>query len=169
MPVYVVSHQFELTENQRSTLAQAITRIHSTIFTTPSLFVNVHFRPTDQFIAYVGGKKRTTNSITGIVRHNNSRTQQQYALLCNEIGQAWKDAIGVDNHVASGSKEKQLGSIFIQGEILAGWEQGIMIPEAGNDKQWLQEHWSEIKKKAEVGDEDMKELVEDIEKRKLIS
>ena len=75
----------------------------------------------------------------------------------------------MDNHVASGSKEKQLGSIFIQGEILAGWEQGIMIPEAGNDKQWLQEHWSEIKKKAEVGDEDMKELVEDIEKRKLIS
>jgi len=167
--MYVVSHQFELTENQRSALAQAITRIHSTLFTTPSLFVNVHFRSTDQYIAYVGGKKRTTNSITGFVRHNNSRTQEQYGQLCNEIGQAWKDAIGVDGDKVDGSNEKQLGSIFIQGEILAAWEQGVLAPEAGKDKQWLQEHWAEFKKRAEAGDEEMKELVEDIERRKLIS
>lgn len=71
--------------------------------------------------------------------------------------------------MTSNSKEKQLGSIFIQGEILAGWEKGVMIPEAGNDKQWLQAHWSEFKKRAEAGDAEMKELVEDVERRKLIS
>jgi len=163
MPNYVVSHKIDLTEDQRLSIAQAITRIHSTMFTTPELFVNVQFRPSSQTISYTGGKPHTSNSITGFVRHNSTRTQEQYADLCNRIGAAWKDVFPDD------SGDRKLGAIFIQGSILAGWEQGVMIPQAGDDKNWLKQHWALFKKRADEGDEDMKGLVADIERRKLIA
>ena len=57
---------------------------------------------------------------------------------------------------------------FVQGTIAAGWEQGVMIPESGYDRDWLRQHFAEFQKRAENGEEEMKELIEDIEKRKLI-
>jgi len=163
MPSYVISHKIDLTEGERLNIAQAITKIHSRLFNTPELFVNVHFWPSSQTISYVGGKPHASNSVTGLVRHNNTRTQEQYADLCNRIAAAWKDAIHDD------SGDRKLGAIFIQGNILAGWEQGFMIPQAGDDQNWLKQHWAEFKKRADDGDEDMKGLVADIERRQMIA
>lgn len=161
----MVSHQFALTEPQRLSIAKAITTIHSTMFSTPELFVNVQFRPSDQAISYVGGKPHTSNSITGLVRHNNTRTQAQYEELCRRIAEAWKDAVPD----ADTNEKHKLSAIFVEGVILAGWEQGVMIPEAGDDEKWLKTHWKEFKARAEAGDQGMKDLVADIERRKLIA
>jgi hypothetical protein len=43
-----------------------------------------------------------------------------------------------------------------------------MIPESGHDQDWLKERFVDFKKRADSGEEEMKELVEDIERRKLI-
>jgi Putative oxalocrotonate tautomerase enzyme len=164
MPNYVVTHQFDISESERTAIAQAITHAHGDMFSVPYIFVNVTFQPTSQCVSYAGGKRVTkaTNSVTGYVR-NVSRPQEEYAELCHRIKEGWKNAIGPNS-----SQEKQLTSIFVQGIIAAGWEQGVMIPESGHDRDWLKEQFTNFKKKADSGEEEMKELVEDIETRKLI-
>jgi hypothetical protein len=164
MPNYVVTHQFNITESERTAIAQAITQAHGTMFSVPFVFVNVTFQPTSQCISYAGGKRvaKTTNSVTAYVR-NVSRPQKEYTQLCHRIEEGWKNAIGINS-----TSEKQLTSIFVQGIIAAGWEQGVMIPETGHDQQWLKDRLADFKKRADNGEEEMKELVEDIERRKLV-
>jgi hypothetical protein len=43
-----------------------------------------------------------------------------------------------------------------------------MIPVVGHDREWMKERFADFKKRADAGEEEMKELVEDIERRKLI-
>ena len=56
MPLYIISHKDPLNTSQRDELAAAITKIHTTVFTTPSLFVNVKFEDVSDASYYVGGK-----------------------------------------------------------------------------------------------------------------
>lgn len=57
MPFYVISHTDDMTLQQRDDLAAAITTTHTTLFTTPSLFVNVKFEHSSETSYYVGGKR----------------------------------------------------------------------------------------------------------------
>jgi phenylpyruvate tautomerase PptA (4-oxalocrotonate tautomerase family) len=176
MPVYTVTTQFTPTSTQRQSLASAITQIHSSLFTTPKLFVNVHFKSSADAVSFVGGKERSTNSILGFVRHNESRSNDMYTDLCNKIGEAWAETFGLgehgkdarDGHANGNTEEKKLAAIFIQGTLLAAWEQGVMVPPAGQDKQWLKQHWNEFKKRADAGNEQMKEFIEDVQSRGLV-
>jgi Putative oxalocrotonate tautomerase enzyme len=164
MPNYTISHQVNLNEEERTAIAQAITHVHASMFSIPGLFVSVTFQPTSQCISYSGGKRvsNITNTVTAYVR-SVSRPREEYVELCHRIEEGWKNAIG-----PNAGKEKQLTSIFIQGTIVAGWEQGVMIPEPGHDRDWLTQQFADFQKRAQNGEEEMKELVEDIEKRGLI-
>lgn len=57
MPYYVIAHADPLTVQQRDALAATITKVHTTLFTTPSIFVNVKFEDTSTASYYVGGRK----------------------------------------------------------------------------------------------------------------
>ena len=59
MPLYEVEHYIGLRENQKDALAKQITQIHSRLFATPSLFVNVRFldKASSGDWTYVAGKK----------------------------------------------------------------------------------------------------------------
>ena len=57
MPAYEIEHIDPLSREQKDALAQAITHIHSHLFTTPSMFVNVRFVSLEGQDYYVGGKK----------------------------------------------------------------------------------------------------------------
>ena len=59
MPLYEVEHYLPFSEDEKQALAQSITNIHSRIFTTPSIFVNVRFMSAvqSQNQNFVGGKK----------------------------------------------------------------------------------------------------------------
>lgn len=57
MPFYVVSHKDAIAPSQRDELAAAITRIHTGVFATPSLFVNVKFEDASAASYYVGGER----------------------------------------------------------------------------------------------------------------
>lgn len=56
MPRYVVTHVAPLTQAQQDALALAITEIHSRLFTTPRLFVNVSFVDGTRAPTYVAGR-----------------------------------------------------------------------------------------------------------------
>lgn len=56
MPLYIISHKDPISPTQRDGLAAAVTKIHTTVFTTPSLFVNVKFEDASDASYYVGGK-----------------------------------------------------------------------------------------------------------------
>lgn len=57
MPYYVIAHADPLTVEQRDALAATITQIHTGLFTTPTIFVNVKFEGTSAVPHYVGGRK----------------------------------------------------------------------------------------------------------------
>lgn len=59
MPLYEIEHYVPLRDNQKDALAKQITNIHSRLFTTPSLFVNIRFldKGGSGDCVYVGGKK----------------------------------------------------------------------------------------------------------------
>lgn len=57
MPAYEVEHVVPLSEDQKDQLAEAITRIHSTQFNAPRLFVNVRITDTSKHQTYVAGKR----------------------------------------------------------------------------------------------------------------
>ena len=57
MPAYEIEYITPLKESQKDQLAEAVTSIHSNVFTIPSLLVNVRFTDVTKHDTYVGGKK----------------------------------------------------------------------------------------------------------------
>jgi hypothetical protein len=53
------------------------------------------------------------------------------------------------------------------GDIVAGYEQGFMLPEAGEDGKWIRENMAEFERRAEDGDDVMRDMVEEINRRGL--
>ena len=158
MPIYEVDHACALSEKQQDQLAEAITKIHTTLFTTPSSFVHVVFHHVST-PTYMAGKRRKSNIVRANIRPGAARTQEQYQSLCNSIHAAWRDAVGNGD-----TDESKLRAIFVLGTIISGWEGGFMIPEAGKDQEWLQENLPEMEKTAEK-DQDIKEMLEELRTR----
>jgi len=157
MPLYLFSHAEDLSSEQKDRLAQKITKIHTELFTAPSLFVNVRFSPASQYDGYVGGKRSTVNTVQGHVRHGPSRTPAMYEELTAAIGKLWKEEVPNSPDVR----------IFIMGDIVAGYEHGVSLPPAGGDKAWLKKNLPYFEKQAASGNVEMKDLVEEIKTRKL--
>ena len=62
---------------------------------------------------------------------------------------------------------EKLDTVFIMGDIVAGFEQGFMLPEAGEDGKWIRTNLGEFERRAEKGDGVMRELVEEVRQRGL--
>jgi len=176
MPLYTIAHKTNLSDGQKDALAEHITSIHATLFGAPKLFVNVHFVPANTS-AYVAGRRSVNNHILANVRHGPSRTQAMYTDLCKRIEGAWDEVVGggrggADGGMVNGDKGvdggKELKGIFVLGDIVAGWENGFAIPEAGKDREWLEENWDEFRRLAGEGREEWMGLVEDVEARGLM-
>src|SRR5271170_1542331 len=63
MPLYEIEHVCSITPDQQQSIANAIVKIHSEMFTTPSLFVNVRFKDTNALPLFVAGQ-RVSNTAT---------------------------------------------------------------------------------------------------------
>ncbi|QIW99567.1 hypothetical protein AMS68_005085 [Peltaster fructicola] len=158
MPFYTVHHADTLTEVQQEKLALAITDIHSTKFTTPKIFVNVAFQDISKEVRFVGGKRKSANLIAANVRHGPSRTSEDYADLIRQIQAAWL-------RIVPGTT---MNRVVLNGSIVAGMEAGVILPSAGGDKQWISDNWEMFNQRAEAGDEEMRDIVEDIKERGLL-
>lgn len=169
MPIYEIQHIIPLTPSQEDELAEAITTIHSTKFSTPRMFVNVKFTDTSQTTTYIGGKRRTGNHIIANVRVGPSRTQKDWDELCLDVLKAWDSIVPMPKIKRSGEdKDYALRSCFILGGLTAGYEAGFLIPPAGGDVKWLEEHMEAFEKRAENGEEEFGDLVREVRERGLI-
>lgn len=54
------------------------------------------------------------------------------------------------------------------GDIVAGYEHGVSLPPAGGDKIWLKNNMPYSERRAAEGNEEMKDLIEEVKRRKLI-
>ena len=170
MPIYEVQHACPLSISQKDELASAITHIHSQLFTTAKLFVNVSFTDASQADIYTGGKRNVSNHIRAYVRVGPTRTQQDWNELCKQIEKAWYDIAGTPLPRLKGRKEPDtsLRSVIVMGGMTAGLEAGFVLPAAGGDVEWLQDNWEAFNEKADAGDEEFKQLVAEVKERGLL-
>ena len=174
MPLYQVQHSSPLSQDQQDKLAAKITEIHTEKFTTLSLFVNVTFTDISSQPTYVAGKRvrphslslslcflvreslilpppppphqSTSNRIQAHVRHGPARTQDDYNALCSSIQSAWYEIM--ENRAGANWALYQLHTIFILGDIVAGYEFGMTIPPAGQDRDWMKDNMSTFQQRA---------------------
>lgn len=81
-----------------------------------------------------------------------------YNEVLHEVEAAWASIVGTKG-------DQELRAFFIHGTIIAVSEAGFVAPKAGQDAEWLKKHYPAFKKKADEGDEDFQELMEDLKKR----
>jgi len=184
MPLYEVQHSWPLTTEQKTTLAESITKLHSRKFTTPSLFVNVQYHAVDASagIYFVGGKPRlaSANRIIAMVRTSEKRTKEHFDQLATKVEEAWYEVVngnrkgekgeattnGETNREQSESERvaKELRFVVFYPMITAR-EVGIVIPGAGQEGNWLLDNMSEFKKRADAGNEEFVDILKEIEER----
>ncbi|KAL1883210.1 hypothetical protein Daus18300_000268 [Diaporthe australafricana] len=157
MPWYIVSHREPIAAPQRDELASAITKVHTGLFTTPSLFVNVRFEDASKIPHYVGGKPKLVNAIQAHVRSGPSRPRSSYNELCRQLRVAWESVLITT----------PLDTISVHGSLVAGEENGLLRPEAGHDAEWVRENMPEFERLAAEGDESMRAMVEECKSRGL--
>ncbi|KAL9075333.1 MAG: hypothetical protein Q9161_001710 [Pseudevernia consocians] len=170
MPLYEIEHIIPLSSPQKDDLARSITQIHSRLFTTPSLFVNVRFTDTASHDVYIGGKKRPANRILAHVRPGGGRSVEHFTTLCAQITAAWDRVLGEGEGEGregggGGGDDGALRAVFVLGTIVAGSEVGLALPAAGEDKKWLQGNVGEFEKRAKAGDGEFRDVLEEMRTR----
>jgi hypothetical protein len=58
--------------------------------------------------------------------------------------------------------ERALHNVFLMEDIVAGAEQGFVLPKAGDDGNWTKENMAEFERRAADGDESMRVLVGEV-------
>ncbi|KAI9713560.1 MAG: hypothetical protein M1820_000942 [Bogoriella megaspora] len=176
MPMYEVEHICPLTPSQKDDLAEAITKIHSELFIAPRLFVNVRITDISEHRTYVAGKRRKRNRIVAHIRPSSQRTRAHFRTLCSQISESWNSIItSLPQHPFNPTEvdpnknpEYELSTIFIMGSIVGGQEASFEIPEAGGEEQWMRQNWVEFKRRADAGEEEWQEMIQDVEERGLL-
>ncbi|KAJ7107845.1 hypothetical protein C8R44DRAFT_804339 [Mycena epipterygia] len=165
MPLYEVWHSYPLIEAQRADLAQRITAIHCTVFTVPAAFVHVRFTNYAATEHYMGGKKRTgtLNMVIGNVRQGPSRTRDLYESLCRQLEAAWTASIS--EPATQGGAHAHFAGALVLGTVTAGYEQGFMVPEAGQDVEWTRENLPKFQALADDGNEFCRDMIAELRTR----
>jgi phenylpyruvate tautomerase PptA (4-oxalocrotonate tautomerase family) len=169
MPLFEIQHVVPLTDAQKDALAEAITKIHSTIFTTPRVAINVRYTDVSKVLMYIAGKRRQGNHIVGNVRVGPGRSQKDFDNECLEILAAWNSIVATPEEKENAPDlDLRMRSCFLLGGMVAGYEAGFLIPPAGGDVEWLHDHFASFKEQAAAGDQDMADLVAEVEERGML-
>jgi len=172
MPFYEIQHTYPLTPAQRQTFARAVTDLHSTTFLTPSLFVNVVFHDLSEgdrsnptyFLAgepVTSNKPNGPNRILAMVRVGPKRTKADFDRLAEKIEKSWYDVVGDPQK----DKARKMHFVVFY-PMVAARENGVTIPDAGNEGTWLKDNMPYFKSQAyDYDDEDFRKMIEEIHKR----
>ncbi|KAF3003507.1 hypothetical protein E8E13_004904 [Curvularia kusanoi] len=188
MPLYQIHHSAPLTPSQQTLLAQGITSLHCSTFSAPSAFVNMtfHYNPpvstpssTPTTTIYVGGTPHRTNYILGHLRPRRNNAEKLAAVV-RGITALWNEHVRssisastytpkdssahLDNkaHLDATARLDDplaLHNVFLMEDIVAGAEQGFLLPPAGRDLEWARENMGAFEGRAREGDESMGVLV----------
>ena len=132
--------------------------------------MNVKFTDVSDKTTYIGGKRKTANHIVANVRSGASRSQKEWDDLCLQIQSAWNEIVPLPKVKRSDpDRDTSLRSVIILGGMTAGLEAGFVLPPAGGDVQWMQDHWDEFQAKAQAGDEEFQDMVAEVKERNLLA
>lgn len=184
MPFYQVVHSYPLDKAQKTRLAEAITKLHSHTFKTPSLFVNVLFHPEDASNEnyYMAGTPRVnaTNRIFAMVRTSDKRTKAVFDALAEKLENEWYNIVSGEKITEGKEKGKRKGEndetenqrvakkllFVVFHPMIAARENGVTIPGAGEEGNWLKDNMAYFKEQAEgKGDEDFAALIKEVDER----
>lgn len=162
MPLYTITHTTPLSTTKKDKLATLLTTLHATKFTTPKLFVNIRFVNAEhnRVETYVAGNPmqgKENNYLEAHLRAGSERPKELFNELAQEMVKIWEEVVRDDSI-----------RVIIYGDIVAGYEYGFLIPEAGKDQEWMRNNLSAFEAKAEEGDDVMKDLVAEIKERNLL-
>ncbi|KAF2163125.1 hypothetical protein M409DRAFT_26570 [Zasmidium cellare ATCC 36951] len=160
MPRYEIDHAIPLSASQQDDLAQEITRLHLAAFRlVPKFFVNIIFTDLSHKTCYVSGRKRKTNHIKGQLRQGN-RDRSDFQKLANDIKEAW-GRIVVDR--AEGNRKNYaIQTVVLIPSNQVAVEAGFPVPLVGEEHAWYKDHAAKFEQLANAGDEDSRELVQDM-------
>jgi phenylpyruvate tautomerase PptA (4-oxalocrotonate tautomerase family) len=123
MPLYVCSAPADVLDDaQRQGIAEVITRVHCEVTGAPATFVHVIF-----------DESKTAYSVFGTIRAG--RSEQTKERLRREMARAVANVAGLEPH--------QVGVFTV--DVPASWvmEGGALLPEPGEEEQWLAAHASQ--------------------------
>jgi phenylpyruvate tautomerase PptA (4-oxalocrotonate tautomerase family) len=174
MPFYEVHHSYPLNDEQRESLARAITDLHCAAFTTPSFFVHVRFIAHDinEGTYFMAGKRRTVNSnrITGVVRISSARSKSDFDSLASKMEDAWYNVVagpaadGSNRLESVADKQKHLIMVMFTPMVTIR-EGGMVIPEAGQEGGWLKEQMPYFQRMSDLGHDDFTGMLKEIGER----
>jgi len=188
MPFYEVQHTYPLTLQQKEAIAKSITHLHSTTFLTPSLFVNVSFHrlaankgKDDENTYFLAGEQVAHNAagpnrILAMVRQGPNRTKAHFDDLAAKIEDKWYEVVNaqgtdgkLNGHVNGDAKAEKAAKklhIVVFYPMIAARENGVTIPDAGNEGTWLSDNMPYFKTQAyKHDDEDFRKMIEEIDQR----
>ncbi|KAF3070073.1 hypothetical protein CFAM422_007024 [Trichoderma lentiforme] len=134
---------------QKQKFAPSITELHSTTFTTPSLFVNIRFVPAeptgDFFVAAKPVEPTSPNRVFALVRMGADRTKAQFNNLAGKIEKSWNEIVSYDDNLHVETVEDKEKKLHIT---------------------WLRDNMAYFKERAEVSkNEKFADMLEEIEHR----
>lgn len=124
MPLYDVEHVCPLTFAQQEQLANALTSLHVTRFSTPRFFINVRFTDVSSQIVFRGGVLRKYNRIIIRTRASEGRSNESYIEHCRNIVSEWEKIVGKEG-------ENNLRTVWVMGALTTAFEAGIARPKVG--------------------------------------
>jgi hypothetical protein len=79
----------------------------------------------------------------------------------------WETATMTDHLTTTGrlDQARALHNVFVFEDLVAGAEQGFVLPQAGQDGDWVKENMAEFERRAREGDGSMKQLIEEVKAR----
>ncbi|KAJ4983163.1 cis-3-chloroacrylic acid [Stagonosporopsis vannaccii] len=185
MPLYEIHHSIPLSKPQRTALATHITNLHCSTFSAPSAFVNIAFHPTSHAPSnpataptiFVGGLPAQTNYILGHLRPRPNNALK-LRLVVESIMAIWEESVRGNSPRQAGEKVEAgpggegwlddplaLHNVFLFEDLVAGAEQGFVLPQAGKDGEWARENMGEFERRAREGDKSMGRLVREYKEK----
>jgi hypothetical protein len=128
MPLYEFEHITTLTEQQKSSIAIAITSFHSAAFNSPRFIVGTRFIDVSHGLlseTYIGGIAKKTNRLFVSLRSGTGRTPEVLESMTEKLREIW------DTNVCHGiaeSIEPELRAVYIMGTLDSAFESGFMLP-----------------------------------------
>lgn len=129
MPVYTCTAPAGvLDREERSRLAEEITRIHCERTGAPASFVHVHFTDLADGDTFTAGRPSVCAQVVGTIRAG--RSQEDKTAMLEELNQAWIEVTGM----------AQENILVALGEIPASsaMEGGAVMPEPGEEHERLE-------------------------------
>ena len=86
----------------------------------------------------------------------------EYNKVCQSIIKAWDEIV---NNGMKGTGDRELRTVFVLSSLITGSEAGFIIPQAGEDVEWIETNKEAFQNLADAGDLDFQGVVKEIEIR----